>query len=66
MPWKSKAQAAWGNSPAGHKALGDKGVSEWNRASKGMSLPEHTGHVHHEDHSSSYKTDHHKPMERHK
>ena len=39
MPWVSKAQERWGNSPAGHKALGDAGVDEWNQASKGMSLP---------------------------
>lgn len=38
MPWKSKKQAAWGNSPAGHKALGDAGVAEWNAASKGKKL----------------------------
>ncbi len=35
MPWKSKKQERWGNSPAGHKALGDAGVAEWNAASKG-------------------------------
>jgi hypothetical protein len=39
MPWKSAAQERWGNSPAGHKALGDAGVDEWNAASKGMNLP---------------------------
>lgn len=39
MPWKSKAQEAWGNSPTGHKALGDAGVSEFNAASKGKALP---------------------------
>jgi hypothetical protein len=38
-PWASKAQQKWGNSPAGHKALGDAGVSEWNAATKGKSLP---------------------------
>jgi hypothetical protein len=42
MPWKSKAQERWGNSPAGHKALGNSGVDEWNQASKGKKLPEHT------------------------
>lgn len=42
MPWKSKAQQAWGNSPSGHKALGNAGVNEWNHASKGMKLPQHT------------------------
>ena len=40
MPWKSKAQERWGNSPAGHKALGDQAVSEFNQASKGAKIPE--------------------------
>ena len=40
MPWKSAAQRRWGNSPAGHKALGDAGVAEWNAASKGQHPPE--------------------------
>jgi len=40
MPYKSKAQERWGNSPAGKKALGKKGVAEWNAASKGAKLPE--------------------------
>ena len=32
MPWKSKAQQRWGNSPAGIKALGGKkNVAEWNK-----------------------------------
>lgn len=39
MPWKSKAQEKWGNSPSGHKALGDAGVKEWNAASKAAKLP---------------------------
>lgn len=39
MPWKSEAQRRWGNSPSGHAALGDAGVKEWNRASKGKKLP---------------------------
>lgn len=39
MPWKSKKQEAWGNSPSGKKALGAAGVSEWNAASKGKKLP---------------------------
>ncbi len=41
MPWKSDAQRRWGNSPAGHAALGDAGVAEWNSASKGQHVPEH-------------------------
>lgn len=39
MPWKSKAQERWGNSPSGQKALGKAGVAEWNAASKGKKLP---------------------------
>ena len=39
MPWKSDKQRAWGNSPAGHAALGDAGVKEWNSATKGKKLP---------------------------
>jgi hypothetical protein len=39
MPWKSKAQEKWGNSPSGHQALGDAGVAEWNSATKGEKLP---------------------------
>jgi hypothetical protein len=42
MPFKSKAQMRWGNSPAGVKALGGKvKVAEWDAASKGKKLPEH-------------------------
>ena len=40
MPAKSKAQLRWVNSPAGHKALGNAGVKEWDAASKGLKLPE--------------------------
>ena len=39
MPAKSKAQLRWINSPSGLKALGAKGVKEWDRASKGLRLP---------------------------
>lgn len=42
MPFKSKAQMRWGNSPAGRKALGTAGVAEWNSATKGLKLPERT------------------------
>ncbi len=42
MPWASKEQERWGNSPAGHKALGNKGVAEFNEASKGKDLPKKT------------------------
>lgn len=40
MPWVSKKQEAWGNSPAGQKALGKSGVAEWDAASKGKKMPE--------------------------
>ena len=40
MPAKSKAQNRWVNSSAGKKALGAKGVAEWNAATKGKKLPE--------------------------
>jgi hypothetical protein len=39
MPFKSKAQMRWGNSPAGHAALGDAGVKEFDAATKGKMLP---------------------------
>ncbi len=38
MPWKSVAQARWGNSPSGKKALGAAGVKEWNAATPQGSL----------------------------
>ena len=40
MPAVSKAQLRWVNSPAGHRALGEAGVQEWDAASKGLHLPE--------------------------
>lgn len=40
MPWKSDSQRRWGNSIAGRKALGKKGVEEYNEKSKGKKLPE--------------------------
>jgi len=41
MPWKSKAQQRWGNSPTGKKALGGQGaVDEWNQATNFSDLPE--------------------------
>lgn len=46
MPWKSKAQEKWGNSPSGHKALGEAGVQEFNSASKGKKLPKLKGEAH--------------------
>jgi hypothetical protein len=40
MPWKSTAQAGWGHSPEGMKALGGpEKVAEWDSASKGLKLP---------------------------
>ena len=55
MPWVSRQQEKWGNSPAGHKALGDKGVNEWNQSSKGMNLPKKVGYSVNPSRSSSYK-----------
>jgi hypothetical protein len=40
MPYKSKKQEAWAHTPAGKKALGEKGVKEFDKASKGKKLPE--------------------------
>ncbi len=48
MPAKSKAQLRWVNSPAGHKALGEKGVAEWNNATKDKRLPERLGKTRHQ------------------
>lgn len=40
MPWKSKAQARWGHSPSGIRALGGLGrVAEWDAATPKGSLP---------------------------
>lgn len=43
MPWVSEKQRRWGNSPAGLKAIGPAGVKEFNKASKGKSLPQRVG-----------------------
>ena len=46
MPWKSKAQAAWGHSPSGLKALGGAAkVSEWDAATPKGSLKKKSKHV---------------------
>lgn len=39
MPYKSKAQAAFFNSPAGKRKVGAKKVEEFNAASRGKKLP---------------------------
>jgi hypothetical protein len=39
MPYKSKAQERWAHTKAGKKALGKKGVAEFDKASKGKKLP---------------------------
>lgn len=42
MPYSSDAQRKWAHTKEGMKALGGEAkVSEWDAASKGMSLPEH-------------------------
>lgn len=49
MPFVSRAQQRWGNSPAGRKALGGQSaVDEWNNATDFSSLPERTGMKSHE------------------
>ncbi len=45
MPFKSRAQQRWGNSPSGQKALGKAGVAEWNSTTGNKSLPERLGHT---------------------
>lgn len=41
MPYKSRAQEKWAHTPAGVKALGGpEKVKEWDKASKGLPLPE--------------------------
>ena len=42
MPYKSKAQERWAHTAEGRKALGEKGVEEFDKASKGLNLPEHS------------------------
>jgi hypothetical protein len=43
MPYKSDAQRKWANSPSGKRKLGKKTVNEFNKASKGKSLPKKKG-----------------------
>jgi len=44
MPWASKAQARWGHSPAGLKALGGAAkVAEWDNATPKGSLKARVG-----------------------
>lgn len=40
MPYKSDAQRRWAHTKRGMKALGKKTVDEFDRASKGMNLPD--------------------------
>lgn len=45
MPFVSRQQQKWGNSPSGIKALGgQKNVDEWNRSTKGKNIPERIHH----------------------
>lgn len=48
MPFVSRAQQRWGNSPAGRRALGGQNaVDEWNSATpSGSSVPERSGMAH--------------------
>ena len=42
MPYVSNQQRKWAHTQAGLKALGGaEKVAEWDKASKGMDLPEH-------------------------
>lgn len=42
MPFISRQQQKWGNSPSGVKALGGPAkVAEWNASTKGAKLPKH-------------------------
>ena len=45
MPFKSRAQARWGNSPEGRRALAKSGsdIDEWNRSTDFNALPERVG-----------------------
>lgn len=43
MPYKSEAQRRWAHTPSGMKALGKSKVKEFDRASKGLKLPERAG-----------------------
>jgi hypothetical protein len=43
MPYISDAQRKWAHTQSGLKALGGQAkVTEWDKASKGLKLPEHT------------------------
>jgi len=56
MPYKSKKQQGWAHTPAGVKALGGKKkVAEWDKASKGLSLPEKVTPLREADFRSSQK-----------
>lgn len=44
MPWRSRAQARWGHTAAGRKALGGaRAVSEWDAATDWGNLPARKG-----------------------
>lgn len=49
-PYKSLAQEHWAHSPSGEKALGEEGVKEWDKATKGKKLPKKAKHPIHEKH----------------
>lgn len=42
-PYQSLAQERWAHSPSGKEALGEKGVKEWDAATRGKKLPEKVG-----------------------
>ena len=45
--WASDKQERWGNSPSGVKAMGSAKVHEFNEATKGREMPEHSRKAHH-------------------
>jgi len=57
MPYKTDRQRKFFNSPTGKEKLGEKVVHEFNEASKGMELIEHTKGSPKEPHPKSRYTD---------
>lgn len=59
MPYASDAQRKWAHTASAKKA--GFPTAEFDKASKGMHLPAHTGHVSHEKHHHNIVKHHHKP-----
>jgi hypothetical protein len=43
MPWRSRRQSRWGNSPTGRREMGASKVREFNDATDWLVLPEEVG-----------------------